>query len=268
MKSFFLFLIGVATIALLAWAVKSAGSKSKVKAQGETRAVNAPAADAKNNIADKGASHCEMPLKAGQTYHWDIEQINRGETTLQTSSETILARHRQLTLRLTTVRHENGGQEVMNNVHYGPLYLGDLEDFIDVNGVYNKQLLETEFPDISEIMAAIDSSIRTAGKAEMIKAFDRIWAGRTPDSEIAYDFVGYPETVRLRSEETVVESTNSNTPVPVWVLDRFRTYASGSTETRRFWLRKDDCTMVRYAVINDWKDRVDTTTDTLVRIDE
>lgn len=84
-----------------------------------------------------GGEACESAPQQGSVFHWQIiEQFNDKKTNAR-SVETVLAKHGKLNLRLLEIDYKNGGRELMNPLHYGPLYIADLEDFVEVSGVYD-----------------------------------------------------------------------------------------------------------------------------------
>lgn len=242
------------------------GSKNAPSAEDSKNAMSTSNAD--GNIVAYDTPHCELRYQTGQVYYWKLKQVSNGKTSLLTLAETVLAQRDNLTLRLSVEVRSNGAQDVGNTVYYGPLYLGDLEDFRILDQVYNQQTLTHRFPSTSRLMDSLESDIRSdTVLADMIEAFDRIWEGRVPDSEDYFDFFRFREEFRLRADITVDQSMDSSTHVPVWVFDRIRTFEPGGTETRRTWIRKDNCIELRKSVILDWFERIDTYTQTLQRIE-
>ena len=194
-----------------------------------------------------GAETCESAPQKNSVFHWEvIEQFN-GKETKALSKETTLAKHGSLNLRLLEVDYENGGREVLNPLHYGPVYIGDLEDFLEVDGIYDSVGLATAFPDPTKLLADIEAQIQRDDRGYLLAAFDEIWRNRSSGTTKSYRFAGADESLSLRETEDDIPFFDTGDPKPLFVIDRVRPIKGGGSDTRSFWFTKDDCLMVRYS---------------------
>ena len=135
----------------------------------------------------------------------------------------------------------------MNPLHYGPLYIGDLEDFVVVDGIYDAGRLVTAFPDRVNLLAVIEAQFRSDDRGDLFAALDEIWKTRTSGTTLTYEYAGNDEKLSFRETEDLIPYSVLDSPTQLFVIDRVRPLRGGGSDTRSFWFTKSDCLMVRYS---------------------
>lgn len=194
-----------------------------------------------------GAETCKSAPEQGSVFQWEIVESFNDKKTKVLSVETILAKRGSLTLRLLELDYENGGREVSNPLHYGPLYIGELEDFVEVDSIYDAAGLARAFPDHVRLLADIETQIRRDDRSYLFTAFDEVWRSRSSGTTQTYKYGDTDEDLSLSYAEDHIPFFDLDAPTSLFVIHRVRPLRSGGSSTRSFWFTKEDCLMVRYS---------------------
>ncbi|NNC38638.1 MAG: hypothetical protein HKO02_14365 [Hyphomonadaceae bacterium] len=227
-------IVGIVAILLVAYFVFGRGS-----ANNSTTSVN--------SAVSTPSKACIAAPAVGTVFHWDITEIFKDEKSHAIATETILARQGRLTLRLLAYKPETTDLEISNPVHYGPLFLGEFEDWIDVQSIYDAPGLQKAFPDIDRTLRGMDAGFRE-DPDDMMTAFDDIWDNGKDGMSVSFKYAGFDHVLTRWDVNDLIPFKDKNTPTNLFAIERKRFLRDKKSYNRRsYWFTKDDCQLVRYS---------------------